>query len=236
MKLGIMQPYFLPYLGYWQLIECVDKFVIYDDVNFIKGGWINRNRYLYQGEAKIFNIIMREASSFKRINEIELMPSGDSYNPMKKMLSTFTMAYKKAPQYGEVSQLLEELAMCQEINMAKFIENSIRVICHYLDINTEILVSSNIEKTEGLKKEKRVLDICKRLGADTYVNAIGGRELYDGNEFLENGVKLMFLKMDDVEYKQFDNPFVANLSILDVLMFNNKEQVKKLLKKYKLEV
>lgn len=97
MKLGIMQPYFLPYLGYWQLMHCVDTFVIYDDVNFIKGGWINRNRYLYQNQPKIFNIIMQDASSFKKINEIGLMQSNNSYNPMKKMMSTFAMAYRKAP-------------------------------------------------------------------------------------------------------------------------------------------
>ena len=108
MKLGIMQPYFLPYLGYWQLMHCVDTFVIYDDVNFIKGGWINRNRYLYQNQPKIFNIIMQDASSFKKINEIGLMQSNNSYNPMKKMMSTFAMAYRKAPYYDETVSLLDQ--------------------------------------------------------------------------------------------------------------------------------
>lgn len=235
MKLGIMQPYFLPYLGYWQLIQCVDTFVIYDDVNFIKGGWINRNRYLYQNQSKIFNIIMHDASSFKKINEIELMQSNGDYNPMKKLMSTFTMAYKKAPYYNETIEILEQIASCKEVSMSRFIENSIRVISGYLDIQTKILVSSDIEKTEGLMKEKRVMDICKRLGADIYINAIGGKELYDVSEFAENGIILKFIRMNSVEYSQFSGEFVPNLSIIDVLMFNGKERTARLLNEFTLE-
>lgn len=236
MKLGIMQPYFLPYLGYWQLMHCVDTFVIYDDVNFIKGGWINRNRYLYQNQPKIFNIIMQDASSFKKINEIGLMQSNNSYNPMKKMMSTFAMAYRKAPYYDETVSLLEQIASYKETNMSRFIENSLRVISNYLDITTNILVSSDLEKTEGLAKEKRVIDICKRLEADIYVNAIGGKELYNAGEFGENGIILKFIKMNSIEYPQFGGTFVPNLSIVDVLMFNGREKTKQLLNEYTLEV
>ena len=235
MKLGIMQPYFLPYLGYWQLIQYVDTFVIYDDVNFIKGGWINRNRYLYKNEAKIFNIIMHDAGSFKKINEIELMQPAGEYSPMKKLLATFSMAYKKAPYYLEISKLLEQIASYQEKNMAKFIENSLRMICAYLDISTKILVSSDIEKTDGLVKDERVLDLCKRMQADFYINAIGGKELYRADKFLQNGITLKFIKMNPIEYLQFGGEFVPNLSIVDVLMFNDKDTVKKMLKEYTLE-
>lgn len=235
MKLGIMQPYFMPYLGYWQLIKAVDKFVIYDDVNFIKGGWINRNRYLYQNQAKIFNIIMNDASSFKKINEIKLMKSNGTYSPMKKMLSTFTMAYKKAPYYNEIMNMLEPIAAYDNDNLAQFIENSIRIVASYLDIETEIVVSSDIQKTEGLVKEKRVIDICKRLHAETYINAIGGKELYNEAEFLQEGIILKFIKMNALNYKQFGEEFIPNLSIIDVLMFNGKERTKQLLTEYTLE-
>ena len=129
MIVGIMQPYFLPYLGYWQLINSVDKFVIYDDVNYIKGGWINRNRYLYNGEAKVFNIIMKNSSSFKKINEIELMGSQGNYNPMKKLYSTFEMAYRKAPYFNDISILLKNILEFNENNLANFIGYSMKCIC-----------------------------------------------------------------------------------------------------------
>lgn len=236
MKIGIMQPYFLPYIGYWQLIRCVDKYVIYDDVNFIKGGWINRNRYLYQGEAKIFNIIMKEASSFKKINEIELMPSKEKYNPMEKLLSTFTMAYKKAPFYREAYAVLEEIVRFETNNLSRFIENSIREICRYLEIDTELILSSEIEKNDELKKEERVMEICRRLGGDTYINAIGGKELYRSEDFEKEGLRLNFLRTQEIVYKQFNNEFVPNLSIADVMMFNDKEEIKKMLSDYSLEI
>lgn len=229
MKLGIMQPYFLPYIGYWQLISYVDKFVIYDDVNFIKGGWINRNRYLYQGEAKFFNIIMQGASSFKKINEIGL---SDDTKSRQKLLSTISMAYKKAPMYSEVYPLVEKIILYPETNLARFIENSIRQICSYLNIETEIIISSTVEKNPEFAKDDRVIDICKRLGASTYINAIGGQELYSFDKFRENGLELGFLKTSNIEYKQFDNDFVPGLSILDVMMFNSVTEIEKMLNSF----
>ena len=131
MKLSIMQPYFLPYLGYWQLIASSDTFVIYDDVNFIKGGWINRNRYLYQGQPKYFNITMSGASPNKKINEVGLMKD-PRYNPGKKLLSTFQMAYQKAPMYRQILPLLEEVLLYETDVLAPYLEHSIRSICQYL--------------------------------------------------------------------------------------------------------
>lgn len=236
MKLSIMQPYFLPYLGYWQLIASADTFVIYDDVNFIKGGWINRNRYLYHGEPKYFNINMSGASPNKKINEIGLMQD-PRYHQGKKLLSTFQMAYQKAPMYYKVLPLLEDIILCQEDNLARYLEHSIRRMCEYLEIPTKILVSSQItEKDSSLAKEKKVINICHCLGADTYINAIGGRELYSQEEFQEAGLQLYFIQMNEIRYQQFDQPFVPGLSIVDVLMFNEKEQVKQFLTEYTLEL
>lgn len=235
MKLSIMQPYFLPYLGYWQLIDCADTFILYDDVNFIKGGWINRNRYLYQGQAKMFNITMNGASSFKKINEIELQAATDKFNPYQKLLSTISMAYQKAPYYREIYPLIEKIVLHPELNLAKYIEHSVRVLAEYLGIATKIMVSSSIEKTPGLAKEKRVIDLCHRMNATTYINAIGGKALYSTSEFMENGIELKFIRTNPVTYKQFDNDFVEGLSILDVLMFNDMDSIKKMLKMYTLE-
>ncbi len=235
MKLSIMQPYFFPYLGYWQLIASSDAFVIYDDVNFIKGGWINRNRYLYQGEAKYFNITMSGASPNKKINEISLMRS-PRFHPGKKLLSTLQMAYQKAPMYHEILPVLETIILHPEDNLARYLEYSICALCDYLEIDTKILVSSQItQKDSRLAKEKKVIDICRCLGADTYINAIGGQALYSREEFEQAGICLYFIRMNPIEYPQFQSPFIPGLSIIDVLMFNDKQTVRQFLTEYTLE-
>ncbi len=234
MKLSIMQPYFFPYLGYWQLIHCADTFVIYDDVNFIKGGWINRNRYLYQGEPKYFHIEMSGASPNKKINEVGLLKSS-RYSPGEKLLSTFQMAYQKAPAYKEVLPVLRSIILHQEDNLAQYLEYSIRSLCEYLEIPTKILVSSQIKgKDSRLAKEKKVINICRHLGADTYINAAGGRQLYQTEEFRQAGLDLLFIEMNPVSYRQFQHPFVPSLSIVDVMMFNPKPAIQELLTQYTL--
>ena len=229
MKLGIMQPYFVPYIGYWQLLNVVDKYVVYDDVNFIKGGWINRNRILVSGKPQYFNLKMSGASSNKLINEVEV---ADDEVYMKKMLKTLEASYKKAPYFNEVYVLMERILANEQNNIAKFLYDHIREISDYLDINTEIILSSEFEKNTELKAEDKVLDICKRLGADEYYNAAGGMELYSKERFADNGVKLNFLKTDEIKYKQFGDVFCSNLSIIDVMMFNSKEEIKDMLSRY----
>lgn len=211
MKLGIMQPYFLPYIGYWQLMNAVDKYVIYDDVNFIKGGWINRNRILLNGKSQYFNIQMQGASSFKLINEININNNEININ---KNLKTIYMAYHKAPIFFKVYKLLQDILEKQTDNLAEYVINSIRVIADYLNITTEIVISSSINKDNSLRGQDKVIEICKKLNATDYYNAIGGMDLYSFDEFKENGINLSFLKTNDICYKQFDNEFVPNLSIL----------------------
>ena len=232
MKLGIMQPYFFPYLGYWQLINAVDKFVIYDDVNYIKGGWINRNRILLNGSAHYINMYMNGASSNKKINEIDLEKNIHMLNKNIKMLEA---AYKDAPFFGKVFPLIKKVLYNFDVNnIAEYIENIIREILIYLDISTEVIMSSNIKKNNCLKAQDKVIEICKILNADEYVNAIGGQSLYSKKAFSEEGIELKFIKENDIVYKQYDNEFVRDLSIIDVLMFNSKEDVKKLLQEYNL--
>ena len=231
MKLGVMQPYFFPYIGYWQLINVVDKYVIYDDVNYIKGGWINRNKILINGEATFLNLYLSLASPNKKINEIEI----DSGIRNQKNLKRIAMAYKKAPYYEETYPLLEELLTSKETNLAKLNGKIIKEISSYLSMNTEFVYSSEIEKNGHLKGQERLLDICKRLGASDYYNAIGGKALYDQESFRSEGIRLHFLKTKEIRYKQFDSDFVPNLSIIDLLMFNGREGTKELLKCYTLE-
>lgn len=231
MKLGIMQPYFFPYIGYWQLINLVDKYVIYDDVNYIKGGWINRNKILINGEATFLNLYLSLASPNKKINEIEI----DSGIRNQKNLKRIAMAYKKAPYYEETYPLLEELLTSKETNLAKLNGKIIKEISSYLYMNTEFVYSSEIEKNGYLKGQDKIIDICKRQGASDYYNAIGGKELYAFEDFRKEGIGLHFLKTKDIKYKQFSKEFIPNLSIIDVLMFNGKSKTKELLEAYEIE-
>lgn len=225
MKLGIMQPYFFPYLGYWQLINAVDKYVVYDDVTYIKGGWINRNNILLNNSSHLITLSLVNSSSFKNINEIEI--TRDSIK-LEKLLKTIKVAYMKAPHYKEIMPIIEKLVRTNT-NIANLNFNSIIEINKYLNIQTEILLSSQIKKDNKLKAQDKVIHINEILGADTYYNAIGGQTLYSKEIFKEKGINLRLLKMNELRYKQFNNEFVPNLSIIDVLMFNKKETIQKYL-------
>ena len=229
MKIGIMQPYFFPYLGYWQLMNAVDKYVIYDDVNFIKGGWINRNRILIDGKAVYFNIQMSGASPYKLINQIQI--NNNEIN-IKKNIKTIYMAYHKAPYFSEVYPIIEEILKLQTDNLSKYVIESIKLITKFLNIETEILISSSIKKNNELKGEDKVIDICKSLKATKYYNAIGGKNLYSFDKFNKNGIELVFLKSNNICYRQFNNEFVPNLSIIDVMMFNSQEATSAMLNEF----
>ena len=231
MKLGIMQPYFIPYIGYWQLMNAVDKYIVYDDVNFIKGGWINRNRILVNGEPKYFNIPMLGASPHKLINEVEVNHNEKLKN---KNMRVIEGAYQKAPYYNEVKDLLEKIMNGEQKSISDFILNSFKIINEYLEIDTELILSSTLNKDCSLKGQDKVLSICELLGATEYYNAIGGQELYSFEEFKKHGIDLKFLETGKIEYKQFHNEFQSNLSIIDVMMFNSREDVAEMLNRYTL--
>jgi len=228
MKLGIMQPYFFPYIGYFQLIHDVNIFVVYDDVNYIKGGWVNRNYILLNGEKHLVTLRLRKASPNKRINEIEV--DGNQ----KKIIKTIQQAYVRAPFYKDVYPLIEHVFKSGELNLAKFLLKSITKIVEYLEYDTHIILSSNIEKKNGLKGQDKVLHICELFRANQYINAIGGQDLYSPAEFAANNIDLRFLECKAEPYKQFSSEFVPNLSIIDVLMFNSIEQIRLMLKQFKL--
>lgn len=229
MKVGIMQPYFFPYIGYWQLISLVDRYVIYDDVNYIKGGWINRNQILMNGKPKMISLKMNGASPNKLINEVHVSKD-QIYN--KKLLRTIEHCYKKAPYYGDVFPLIEEIIYYEDLNLSLYLANLTTKVANYLGINTEFFISSDINKNKNLKGEDKVIDICRILNASEYYNAIGGMGLYSQKAFEFNGIKLKFLKTTNVRYVQYNEKFVPNLSIIDVMMFNSKEDTRKLLNLY----
>lgn len=230
MTVGIMQPYFFPYLGYWQLIAAVDKYVVYDDVTYIKGGWINRNNILINGRASLITLPLNNSSSFKKINEICIT---ESTKPIEKLIRSISMAYAKAPYKSEVMPIIESLLL-HNTNIAQLNYESILKIREYLGFNTEIILSSDMVKDNELKGQDKVIYINKLLNSDRYINAIGGMELYDRDAFAAEGIDLKFLKMDIVSYKQLKNEFVPYLSIIDVLMFNGAAGTNELLTKFTL--
>lgn len=228
MRVAIMQPYFLPYIGYFQLMQAVETFVIYDDVNYIKQGWIARNRILCNGKEQYFILPVHGASSFKHIKDI-----GVAHNP-SKMLRTIQQAYGKAPYFGGTFRMLEHVLTNPEKNLAGFLTQQLRAIVSHLGLKTRLLVSSDIGKPEGLAGQDKVLFLCKTLGATMYINAIGGRELYSAASFETQGIELRFIQSEEVSYQQFGKAFVPWLSILDVLMFNSIGCTQKLLGRYTL--
>lgn len=223
MRAAIMQPYFFPYIGYFQLIHAVGKFVIYDDVTYIKQGWINRNRILERDKPAYFTLFTQGASSNKLINEVSV-----GHNA-KELIKTLEHNYKKAPFFQTTMPLIESLLRNEEKNLALFLTHSLKGICEYLMIDTQIMLSSQIKKDVSLKKEQRLIDICKMLGCNVYINAIGGQALYRPDDFNKAGIRLSFLKPDQFSYRQFDNEFVPWLSILDVMMFNTKSDIYRML-------
>ena len=231
MKIAIMQPYFMPYLGYWQLMNAVDQYIIYDDVNYIRGGWINRNRILINDQVRYFNIPVLGGSQNKKINEI-MMDNNEAL--IKKRLQTLEFAYKRAPYYNDVYPLMKEILLCGEKNLSKYLLNSFFVLSKYLDMTTKFVISSTIEKDNSLKGQDKILSICRALKATEYYNAIGGRELYSFEAFRQKGICLKFLKSQDIRYKQYNGIFHEDLSIVDVLMFNSQESVKEMLNCYML--
>lgn len=226
-----MQPYLFPYLGYYQLIGAVDTFVIYDDVNYIKGGWINRNRILLNAKASLFSLQLVHKSPNKLINEIKIVPEGNNRN---KILAMISSAYKRAPMYDNIFPLIKEILMNNESNLSEYLFYSLLKVTNYLGLSTKLIKSSCISKTAIPKAESKVLDICLRLNASTYINAIRGMTLYSKENFLTNKIKLEFIKMKDIKYKQYRDNFIPNLSIIDLMMFNSKSEISKMLKKYSL--
>ena len=223
-----MQPYFLPYIGYFQLIKAVDRYAIADDLNYIKQGWINRNYLLLNGSPFLFHLALIGASINKKINEIYV--ADDQY----KLLKTIEVNYRKSPYFKDVFPLIEGIIRYEDKNLGRYVGNSIIKIAKYLRINTEFLYNSDHECDRLLKGQERVISDCLLYGAKEYINAIGGVELYDQESFRKNDIDLYFLKPKPIEYKQYNHPFVPKLSILDMLMFNSVEQTNEILMQFEL--
>ncbi|WP_266366581.1 WbqC family protein [Tellurirhabdus rosea] len=231
MTIAIMQPYFLPYIGYFQLMHAVDKFVLYDDVAFINRGWINRNRLLVNGRDFLFTVPLKDASQNRMIRDIAL---GDDPKWRAKLLQTINQSYRKAPFYTTALPLLEKIVNLEVKTIAELVRESLVLINDFMGIKTEIVPTSTIYGNQHLKGQERILDICKQEGATRYINPIGGLELYDKELFRQEGIELFFHRSRRAEYPQAGNDFVPWLSVADILMYNDREAVGKMLDEYDL--
>ncbi len=229
MKIAIHQPYFVPYIGYWQLIDSVDTFAIADNYNYIKQGWINRNRILEQNTIRYFNLEVAHASQNRYINDHQLKPIDK-----EKKLAQLRGFYSKAPYRDEGLELMDTVFSYKGNNLADFLFNSIKLICDYLNISTQIVRTSDYPQNSALKFADRIFDYCHQMRADEYHNLIGGTKLYSFEEFAEQGIKLVFVEAIPMEYPQSSDSFEFGLSIIDVIMNNSQEQISELLKSRRL--
>ena len=230
-SIAIMQPYFFPYIGYFQLINTVNKFIIYDDVNFIKKGWINRNNILLNGQKNMISIPLKKMTQNRLICDTKI---NSENNWIRKFSKSIEYGYKKSIYYDDVILIINKVLNCK----FKYIKDlnllSIKLVMEYLNIETEIIQTSSNYNNHNLSAQSRILDICIKESATHYINPMGGIELYDRKYFNNNGISLSFLKTNKIMYKQFKNEFISNLSIIDVMMFNSPSEIKSMLDDYKL--
>ncbi|MFG3694095.1 WbqC family protein [Stutzerimonas stutzeri] len=229
---SMMQPYLFPYLGYFQLIAHSDVFVLGDDLQYTKASWINRNRVLVNGEPKLLTFPLRKGGRVDAINQRRLCD--DFPMEAQRILKMLKLAYARAPQQERVLALIADILQQPERNLARFTAYSIRSLCAYLGIATPIRIGSELGLPAQMDKQERVITIAKQLQAERYINPIGGLSLYCPALFRSHGLSLRFLRMDDLSYPQFKQPFVPALSVIDVLMFNNQDDARALLERFTL--
>jgi hypothetical protein len=227
-----MQPYLFPYLGYFQLINAVDTFLLYSYVQHIKRGWINRNYILINGSAHLFTFSIDNPSVSRTIKQTYY--AGSLKEELIKFVRKLNLSYRRAPFYDETMRVINKISSYEEHNVSEYNCYSIQQLCTHLNIKSNVIEQPSVED-DTTDKFSRILSICNAHNSNDYVNAIGGKEIYNKEQFERNGLSLRFLRSKIDEYKQFGDTFVPNLSIIDVLMFNGAVGTKRLLSDYVFE-
>ncbi len=223
-RLAIMQPYFLPYMGYWQLINDVDEFIVYDTIKYTKKGWINRNRFHSNGVDKLFSLPLKNDSDFLFVKDRSLAADFDR----SKLIRQLGNAYTGAPFFHHHFSLIEDIINYPDQNLFGYIFNSIQKICEFLDIKTPLIISSNIlSGHEDAKGQDKVINLCHARNATDYINPIGGLDLYDKQTFKSENINLSFIRARALDYT-YDNgkQCLPHLSILDLMMHCPRDQIK----------
>lgn len=232
MNVAIMQPYFFPYIGYFSLIQSCDKFIIFDTPQFMRKGWIERNRILkLSGGSSYIKVPLVKSPLNTSIVDMEINNDIDWKN---KIFAQLEIYKKISPYYTQTLSLVNQCLEGEYTKISKLNENIIRKISAYLGITTDITVYS--EQSDIINNvnspDEWALEICKKIGADTYINAPGGKSFFDKQKYIDAGINLLFINPELKEYKQGVNSFEPGLSIIDILMFNSKETVMSFIKAY----
>jgi hypothetical protein len=214
-------------------MNAVDEFVVYDNIEFSKRGWVNRNRILVNGKDDFFTVPLKKDSDYLDIKDrylAEIWPA-----ERRKILNRIAESYRKAPHFSSVYPIIEKALLFDDFNLFKFIRYSLDKVREYLEIKTPLIVSSTITVDHELRSEQKIIALCKEMGAAMYINPIGGVELYSRDQFKAEAIDLRFIRTNAIPYRQFNNMFIPFLSIIDVMMFNSKEEVKDMLEAFVLE-
>lgn len=236
MRIGIMQPYFLPYIGYFSLIKNTDKWIVFDKIQYINKGWINRNRILKQGgiETNYITVPLKKASLQTLIKDMEI---DESKKWREKIKGQFCI-YKKAPYYKIGMEILDKIFAYETKYISELNVYAMKVICEYLDINFDYEIFSEkkeIDVSDVKKPDEWALKISSYYEAEEYINPPGGKSFFNSKKYLENGIRLKFLTPILKEYKTFSPEFIQGLSIIDVILWNSKEEIQLMLDNFILE-
>lgn len=229
MLLVIHPAYFFPYLPYFQLLHAADRFLFLDDVTLIRRGWANRNRVLMAGQPTYLTIPLEGASQNRRVDETKIFEGTDWRRRIRR---TVQRCYQRAPFYARGAALLDEVLDTPADSITDLARTSVLRTCQLLGVEVEVARTSQRHPAGDLRGQARMIEICKREGATTYLNAAAGRHLYDRPSFDQAELELRFLQPGSIEYDQRRPGFVPGLSILDVIMFNDLPQIASMLERY----
>ena len=224
---AVMQPSLFPYIGYYQLVYASDVLIVYDDVNFIKKSYINRNSILVNGHEKLFSMSIHRASQNILIQNLY-------YAPVDKLIKTIQMSYCKTPYYKDVIDLITNVLNNENRNISKLNELSIRMVFDYLGISKKIVFASELDYDRTEERANRLIALTKMQSCGHYINSPGGKELYQKEYFDKQGIKLSFIESKITPYTQLAKEFVPYLSMIDILMNCSKEEIIKMLSNYEL--
>ncbi len=228
MVVAIIQPYFFPYIGYFQLINAVDKFIILDEVNYIKKGWINRNYIELAGAPFLFTLPLVNTSQNTFISACTIDP-----NPAwkQRFLKTLRLGYAKAPCFKVAFPVIEGILLNPEANLVRFLHQSLQQLCDFLQIQTVIIPGTSGYDNLHLWGQERIIDICRQEGAELYINPAGGIDLYDKKLFEQKHIELKFLYSARIILDESAAP----LSIIHLMMHYPKETIISMLRQFDLQ-
>lgn len=231
MKIAIMQPYFFPYIGYFSLIMQSDSFIIFDTPQFMRKGWIERNRIgKLTGGSVYIKVPLNKADLSANIKDMTI---DDSSDWRKKIVSQLEIYKKRAPFYNKVVELVTDVLKTDSKSIVTLNKVALEKVCEYLGLEKTFKVFSemNLDIEEPKAPDEWALNICKALGVNSYINAAGGESFFNVNKYKKNNIDLFFVNQPLEEYKQFNDVFEPGLSIVDVMMFNSPEKIIAMLSK-----